>query len=165
MATEFTFPESAAKTAGGVQAAPPEFQTEKMALSMGPSHPSTHGVLRLQMELDGEILTKADPVLGYLHRGDEKIAENMTYNQFVPYTDRLDYLAPLANNMAYAIAVERLAKLEVPARCQAIRVLTAEMAGLRAELAVARARIRRELDASQALLASLQAAKEAEREG
>ncbi|MEI6463221.1 MAG: NADH dehydrogenase (quinone) subunit D [Verrucomicrobiota bacterium] len=130
MATEFTYPESAVKAAGAAQAAPAEFQTEKMSLSMGPSHPSTHGVLRLQMELDGEILTKADPVVGYLHRGDEKIAENMTYNQFVPYTDRLDYLAPLANNMAYAIAVERLAKLEVPERCQAIRVLTAEMARL-----------------------------------
>jgi len=111
-----------------------EFDTEKMSLSMGPSHPSTHGVLRIQLELDGEIVTKADPVIGYLHRGDEKIAENMTYNQFVPYTDRLDYLAPLANNMAYAIAVERLAKLEVPARCQAIRVLTAEMARISAHL-------------------------------
>ena len=130
MATEFAFPDSAAKAAG----APPEFQTEKMSLSMGPSHPSTHGVLRLQMELDGEILTKCDPVLGYLHRGDEKIAENMTYNQFVPYTDRLDYLAPLANNMAYAIAVERLAKLEVPARCQAIRVITAELARVSSHL-------------------------------
>src|SRR5215217_809710 len=134
MPTEFTYPDNAAKTAVGGQAAPAEFQTEKMSLSMGPSHPSTHGVLRLQMELDGEILTKAEPVIGYLHRGDEKIAENMTYNQFVPYTDRLDYLAPLANNMAYAIAVERLAKLEVPARCQAIRVLTAEMARISAHL-------------------------------
>ena len=121
MATDFTFPDSAAKTAE----AKPEFSTEKMSLSMGPSHPSTHGVLRLQMELDGEILTKCDPVIGYLHRGDEKIAENMTYNQFVPYTDRLDYLAPLANNMAYVIAVEKLAKLDMFARCQAIRVLTA----------------------------------------
>jgi NADH-quinone oxidoreductase subunit D len=111
-----------------------EFDTEKMSLSMGPSHPSTHGVLRIQLELDGEIVTKADPVIGYLHRGDEKIAENMTFNQFVPYTDRLDYLAPLANNMAYAIAVERLAKLEVPPRCQAIRVLTAEMARISAHL-------------------------------
>jgi len=73
-------------------------------------------------------------VVGYLHRGDEKIAENMTYNQFVPYTDRLDYLAPLANNMAYAIAVEKLAKLELPARCQAIRVITAEMARISAHL-------------------------------
>ena len=130
MATDFAFPDSAAKAAGAEQ----EFTPEKMSLSMGPSHPATHGVLRLQMELDGEVLTKCDPVVGYLHRGDEKIAENMTYNQFVPYTDRLDYLAPLANNMAYAIAVERLAKLEVPARCQAIRVLTADMARVSAHL-------------------------------
>ncbi|HEY1764260.1 MAG TPA: NADH dehydrogenase (quinone) subunit D [Opitutaceae bacterium] len=128
MATEFSFPDTGAKTAQG------EFETEKMSLSMGPSHPSTHGVLRVQLELDGEIVTKADPVVGYLHRGDEKIAENMTYNQFVPYTDRLDYLAPLANNMAYAIAVEKLAKLEVPPRCQAIRVITAELARISSHL-------------------------------
>ncbi|MFZ4595319.1 MAG: NADH-quinone oxidoreductase subunit D, partial [Verrucomicrobiaceae bacterium] len=64
---------------------------EKLTLNMGPSHPATHGVLRLVLELDGEIISKADPVVGYLHRGDEKIAENMHYNQFVPYTDRLDY--------------------------------------------------------------------------
>ena len=128
MATDFSFPDPAAK------AAVAEFETEKMSLSMGPSHPSTHGVLRLQLELDGEVVTKCEPIVGYLHRGDEKIAENMTYNQFVPYTDRLDYIAPLANNMAYAIAVERLAELEVPARCQAIRVLTAEMARLSSHL-------------------------------
>src|SRR5947208_12718918 len=66
---------------------------EKMVLNMGPSHPATHGVLRLVLELDGEIITKAVPDVGYLHRGDEKIAENMQYNQFIPYTDRLDYLA------------------------------------------------------------------------
>ena len=131
MATDLSFPDAAAKAAANL---PKEFDPEKMSLSMGPSHPSTHGVLRIQFELDGEIVTKADPVIGYLHRGDEKIAENMTYNQFVPYTDRLDYLAPLANNMAYAIAVERLAGLEVPARCQAIRVLTAEMARVSAHL-------------------------------
>jgi NADH-quinone oxidoreductase subunit D len=130
VATDFSFPDAAAKTAN----LPKEFEPEKMSLSMGPSHPSTHGVLRIQFELDGETVTKADPVVGYLHRGDEKIAENMTYNQFVPYTDRLDYLAPLANNMAYAIAVERLAGLEVPARCQAIRVITAEMARVSAHL-------------------------------
>jgi len=130
MPTEYAFPDAGAKAA----AASKEFETEKMSLSMGPSHPSTHGVLRLQMELDGEVLTKCDPVLGYLHRGDEKIAENMTYNQFVPYTDRLDYLAPLANNVAYAIAVERLAKLEVPARCQAIRVICCELARISAHL-------------------------------
>src|ERR1700678_3274695 len=107
---------------------------EKMVLNMGPSHPATHGVLRIILELDGEIITKATPDIGYLHRGDEKIAENMTYNQFIPYTDRLDYLAPLANNVAYALAVEKLAKLEVPARCQAIRVITAEMARISAHL-------------------------------
>jgi NADH-quinone oxidoreductase subunit D len=133
MATDYSFPDAAAKAALSPNL-PKEFDPEKMSLSMGPSHPSTHGVLRIQFELDGEIVTKADPVVGYLHRGDEKIAENMTYNQFVPYTDRLDYLAPLANNMAYAIAVERLAKLEVPARCQAIRVLTAEMGRVSAHL-------------------------------
>jgi NADH-quinone oxidoreductase subunit D len=131
MATEFAFPDASAKTAA---AASQEFETEKMSLSMGPSHPSTHGVLRLQMEIDGEVLTKCDPILGYLHRGDEKIAENMTYNQFVPYTDRLDYLAPLANNVAYAIAVERIAKLEVPARCQAIRVICCELARISSHL-------------------------------
>ncbi len=111
-----------------------ELETEKLSLSMGPSHPSTHGVLRLMLELDGEVVTRCEPVIGYLHRGDEKIAENMTYNQFVPYTDRLDYLAPLASNVAYAIAVERLAKLEVPPRCQAIRVLISEMARVSAHL-------------------------------
>ena len=131
MATEFAFPEAGAKAAS---AAEQEFQTEKMSLSMGPSHPSTHGVLRLQMDLDGEVVTKCDPVIGYLHRGDEKIAENMTYNQFVPYTDRLDYLAPLANNVAYAIAVEKLARLEVPERCQAIRVISCELARISSHL-------------------------------
>lgn len=132
MPTDYAFPDSAAKAAAATEA--PEFQTEKMSLAMGPSHPSTHGVLRLSLELDGEMVTKCDPVLGYLHRGDEKIAENMTYNQFVPYTDRLDYLAPLANNAAYAIAVEKLANLAVPPRCQAIRVITSEMARISAHL-------------------------------
>ena len=88
-----------------------EFQSEKMELNLGPSHPTTHGVLRVVLEMDGDVITKAEPVIGYLHRGDEKLAENMTYNQFVPYTDRLDYLAPLANNVTYAIAVEKLAGL------------------------------------------------------
>ena len=138
MATDFSYPDAAAKAALArpepVDGRPKDLAPERMSLSMGPSHPSTHGVLRIQFELDGEVVTKADPVIGYLHRGDEKIAENMTYNQFVPYTDRLDYIAPLANNMAYAIAVERLAKLEVPARCQAIRVLTAEMARVSSHL-------------------------------
>ena len=132
---EYQFAEPAARVqarqeAGDLQAV----EGDRMVLNMGPSHPSTHGVLRIVLELDGETITRADPDVGYLHRGDEKIAENMTYNQFVPYTDRLDYLAPLANNMAYAIAVERLAGLKVPPRCEAIRVITAEMARISAHL-------------------------------
>jgi NADH-quinone oxidoreductase subunit D len=109
---------------------------EKMVLNMGPSHPSTHGVLRIILELDGEIITKAIPDVGYLHRGDEKIAENMTYTQFIPYTDRLDYLAPLSNNVAYALAVEKLLGIDkqLPLRCQYIRVLCCELARISAHL-------------------------------
>ena len=107
---------------------------EKMVINMGPSHPATHGVLRLVLELDGEIVTKVTPEVGYLHRGDEKIAENMTYNQFVPYTDRLDYLAPLANNVAYALAVEKLMGWELPARGKAIRVICCELARISSHL-------------------------------
>src|SRR5437879_7901073 len=107
---------------------------EKMVLNMGPSHPATHGVLRLVLELDGEIITKATPDVGFLHRGDEKIAENMQYNQFVPYTDRLDYLAPLANNVAYALAVEKLMGWEIPPRGKAIRVICCEVARISSHL-------------------------------
>ncbi|HXJ56132.1 MAG TPA: NADH dehydrogenase (quinone) subunit D [Verrucomicrobiae bacterium] len=113
-----------------------DFHGEKMVLNMGPSHPSTHGVLRIVLELDGEIITKAMPDIGYLHRGDEKIAENMTYTQFIPYTDRLDYLAPLANNVAYALAVEKLLGLDqqLTRRCQFIRVICCELARISAHL-------------------------------
>ena len=107
---------------------------EKMVLNMGPSHPATHGVLRLVLELDGEMITKAIPDIGYLHRGDEKIAENMQYNQFVPYTDRLDYLSPLANNVAYALAVEKLMGWELPPRGKAIRVICCETARISSHL-------------------------------
>src|SRR5213594_2398625 len=109
---------------------------EKMVLNMGPSHPATHGVLRLVLELDGEIITKATPDIGFLHRGDEKIAENMQYNQFMPYTDRLDYLAPLSNNVAYALAVEKLLGIDqhLPPRCQFIRVICSELARLSSHL-------------------------------
>jgi NADH-quinone oxidoreductase subunit D len=107
---------------------------EKMILNMGPSHPATHGVLRLVLELDGEIITKAMPDVGYLHRGDEKIAENMQYNQFVPYTDRLDYLAPLSNNVAYALAVEKLMNWEIPPRGKAIRVICCELSRISSHL-------------------------------
>lgn len=107
-----------------------------MVLNMGPSHPSTHGVLRIILELDGETITKAIPDIGYLHRGDEKIAENMTWTQFIPYTDRLDYLAPLANNVAYALAVEKLLGIhdKLPPRCQYIRVICAELARISSHL-------------------------------
>ncbi len=113
-----------------------DMQGEKMVLNMGPSHPATHGVLRIVLELDGEIITKAVPDVGYLHRGDEKIAENMTWTQFIPYTDRLDYLAPLANNVAYALAVEKLLGIhdKLPPRCQYIRVICAELARISSHL-------------------------------
>jgi NADH-quinone oxidoreductase subunit D len=113
-----------------------EVQGEKMVLNMGPSHPSTHGVLRIVLELDGELITRASPDIGYLHRGDEKIAENLTYTQFIPYTDRLDYLAPLANNVAYALAVEKLMGIDrqLPPRCQFIRVICCELARISAHL-------------------------------
>jgi len=113
-----------------------DMQGEKMVLNMGPSHPATHGVLRLVLELDGEIITKAALDVGYLHRGDEKIAENMTWTMFIPYTDRLDYLAPLANNVAYALAVEKLLGIhdKLPPRCQYLRVICAELARISSHL-------------------------------
>ena len=113
-----------------------DLPTEKMVLNMGPSHPATHGVLRIVLELDGEIITKATPDIGYLHRGDEKIAENMTYTQFIPYTDRLDYLAPLANNVAYVLAVEKLMGIDkqLPPRCQFVRVICCELARISSHL-------------------------------
>lgn len=89
---------------------------ETMTLNVGPSHPATHGVLRLVLELDGEEIISCDPVVGHLHRGMEKIGETIQYNQFVPYTDRFDYLAPLSNNIAYACAVEKLMGWELPPR-------------------------------------------------
>ncbi|MDF1741751.1 MAG: NADH dehydrogenase (quinone) subunit D [Verrucomicrobiales bacterium] len=118
----------------GYQQTTDDLVGEKLVLNMGPSHPATHGVLRLVLEMDGEVITKADPDIGFLHRGDEKIAENMQYNQFVPYTDRLDYLAPLANNVAYACAVEKLMGWELPARGQAIRTICCEMSRISAHL-------------------------------
>jgi NADH-quinone oxidoreductase subunit D len=134
---EYEAPDTAAKTARQLEAveeATTDIVGEKLVLNMGPSHPATHGVLRLILELDGEIITKCDPDVGFLHRGDEKIAENMHYNQFVPYTDRLDYLAPLANNVAYALAVEKLMGWEVPERGRAIRVICCELARISAHM-------------------------------
>lgn len=106
----------------------------EMILNMGPQHPATHGVLRLLIRLDGETIVSAVPDLGYLHRGYEKIAENSTYHEFIPHTDRLDYLSPLANNVAYVLAVEKLAGIQVPPRAQYIRVICAELARLASHL-------------------------------
>src|SRR5438876_10506491 len=107
---------------------------ESMVVNMGPSHPSTHGVLRLVLRLDGEVITAVQPHVGYLHRGMEKIAETMTYHQFIPYTDRLDYLAPLSNNVGYILAVEKLLGITVPPRAQVIRVMCCEIARISAHL-------------------------------
>jgi NADH-quinone oxidoreductase subunit D len=112
----------------------PEQPSEHQILNMGPQHPSTHGVLRIVLELDGEVIVKATPVVGYLHRAMEKIAESMTFHQFIPYTDRLDYLAPLANNVALTCAQEKLLGVEVPPRAQAIRVLCCELSRISAHL-------------------------------
>ena len=134
---EFEMPDVAGKAAKALESyqdKTDDLVGEKLTLNMGPSHPASHGVLRLILELDGEVISKADPDVGYLHRGDEKIAENMQYNQFVPYTDRLDYLAPLANNVAYACAVEKLMGWELPPRGQAVRVICCELARVSAHL-------------------------------
>jgi NADH-quinone oxidoreductase subunit D len=105
-----------------------------MVLNMGPQHPATHGVLRILIRLDGETIVSGVPDLGYLHRGYEKIAENSNYHEFIPHTDRLDYLSPLANNVAYVLAVEKLAGIEAPRRAQFIRVICAELARLASHL-------------------------------
>jgi len=101
--------------------------TELYLLNMGPQHPSTHGVLRVLLELDGETVVKATPVMGYLHRGLEKLAEVRTYPQFIPYTDRLDYVSSMCNNLAYCQTVEKLIGAEVPERAEYIRVIMAEL--------------------------------------
>jgi len=107
---------------------------EIVTVNMGPSHPATHGVMRLVLKLDGEVVRECIPHVGYLHRGMEKLAENKTYHQFIPYTDRLDYLSPLSNNIGFVLAVEKLLGLEVPPRASAIRVLCFEMTRISAHL-------------------------------
>jgi len=98
-----------------------------MILNIGPSHPATHGALQIILELDGETIIKADPIIGYLHRGVEKLAEDLTYHQFVPYTDRLNYVSSFLNNVGYVMAVEKLVGMEVPERAQVIRVILSEL--------------------------------------
>jgi NADH-quinone oxidoreductase subunit D len=106
------------------------FHGDLLEVSMGPQHPSTHGVFRMVVTLDGELIVKLKPVFGYLHRNHEKIAENTTYLGSMPYTDRLDYLCSMSTNWAYALAVEKLAGQAVPERAQYVRVILAEMTRL-----------------------------------
>jgi len=108
--------------------------TTKMILNMGPQHPATHGVLRLVLQLDGESIEKTKLDIGYLHRGVEKIAENKTYQEFMPYTDRMDYLSPYSNNVALCTAVEKIASVEVPERAHYIRMIGAELARISSHL-------------------------------
>ena len=109
-------------------------QTKTMTINMGPQHPSTHGVLRLVLELDGEVVVKVTPHIGYLHTGMEKIMESKRYQQALTVTDRFDYLAPMSNNLAFVLSVEKLLGIEVPARAKIIRVLFAELTRIKSHL-------------------------------
>src|SRR5580658_9323038 len=100
---------------------------QTMVLNMGPQHPSTHGVLRVLLELDGETVVKTDVDIGYLHTGIEKTAEALTYSQAITLTDRIDYLAPLSNNLVYCLAAEKLLGIEAPPRAKYVRVLLTEL--------------------------------------
>src|SRR6478735_5190124 len=131
---ELEIPDALTRTSQSLDEPTQDILGEKLIINMGPSHPATHGVLRLVLEMDGEQITRATPDVGYLHRGDEKIAENMQYNQFVPYTDRLDYLAPISNNVAYAMAVEKLMGWRLPPRGEAIRVICCELGRISSHL-------------------------------
>lgn len=109
-------------------------RTEEMLLNVGPQHPSTHGVFRLVVKIDGEIIKEATPVIGYLHRGTEKLAENLQYTQIIPYTDRLDYLSAMTNNYVICHAVETLMDLEVPERADYLRVIVMELGRIASHL-------------------------------
>src|SRR3982750_3715298 len=104
-----------------------DVRTDEMLVNMGPQHPSTHGVLRLVLRTDGEVISEVVPHLGYLHRCAEKIGENVTPIQFIPYTDRMDYLAGMNMNLGYALAVEKLCGMKLPEKANVIRVLISEM--------------------------------------
>lgn len=106
---------------------PTVLEEGEMYVNMGPQHPSTHGVLRLIIKTDGEVVKEVIPVIGYLHRCAEKIGENLTYVQYVPYTDRMDYLSSMSDNLAFCLAVEKLLNLEVPLRAQFLRIIFAEL--------------------------------------
>jgi len=112
----------------------PRLGPRRMVLNMGPQHPSTHGVLRLLLELDGETIVSCEPELGYLHTGIEKECEVKTYQQAVTLTDRVDYLAPLSMNLGYCLAVEKLLALEIPPQAQWMRVMLTELTRLNSHL-------------------------------
>ena len=101
---------------------------DRMIVNMGPSHPVTHGTLRIVLELQGEIITQATPEIGYLHRGVEKLGENLSYQQFIPLTDRLNYTSSMMNNVGYTMAVEKMLGISIPRRAEQIRVLVSELA-------------------------------------
>src|SRR5581483_5934154 len=105
-----------------------------MELNMGPQHPSTHGVLRLVLNIDGEVVTECRPDIGFLHTGFEKDFERHSYQQCIPYTDRMDYLSPLSNNLVFSLAVEKLLGVEVPLRAQYLRVIMCELARIGSHL-------------------------------
>src|ERR1700723_1241369 len=120
---------SAAKSHGSARS-----REHSMVLNMGPQHPSTHGVLRLVLEIDGEAIVALAPDIGYLHTGIEKTCEAKFYQQVVPLTDPIDYLCPLTNNLAYCLAVEKLLELEIPERAQILRILLNELTRIQSHL-------------------------------
>ncbi|MBI4785696.1 MAG: NADH-quinone oxidoreductase subunit D [Chloroflexi bacterium] len=124
------------RTVGIEEARASKLRTDRLVVNIGPQHPSTHGVLRLRVTLDGETVLAADPVLGYLHRNHEKIGERNTYIQNMPFTDRLDYLTSMSNNLAYAITVEKLMGLKVPERAEYVRVIMNELTRFISHLAL-----------------------------
>ena len=117
-----------------LEAPPRGAEDQHMVINMGPQHPATHGVLRLVLEIDGEIIVRVYPEIGYLHTGIEKTCEAKFYQQVVPLTDRINYLDPLSNNLCYCLAVEKLLALEIPAKAQWLRVLLAELSRLNSHL-------------------------------
>jgi len=131
-------------------------QTRNMVINLGPSHPATHGTVRLRIELDGETIVSMDPEIGFLHRGFQKSCENVTWTQVLPYTDRLDYVAALANNFGYLTAVETLMGVQIPERADYIRVIGAELHRLASHLTTAGA-LALELGGFTAFLYALEA--------
>ena len=132
MASSFTLTEP--DLANSAAAPVTNTSSRRMILNMGPQHPSTHGVLRLELELEGEIIRSAKPDIGYLHTGIEKEFEVKNYQQAVTLTDRIDYLAPLSNNLCYSLAVEKLLGIEIPAMAQWTRVMLVELTRLNSHL-------------------------------